>query len=47
MKKNNKPPELATFTLLNPDFHAMIDKEENGGINNENSGESKLTDNPD
>ncbi|MFC4559179.1 hypothetical protein ACFO3D_13350 [Virgibacillus kekensis] len=25
MKKNNNP-ELATFTLLNPDFHASVDE---------------------
>ncbi|WP_164669548.1 hypothetical protein [Virgibacillus doumboii] len=27
MKKNMKSPELATFTLLNPDFHAAMDSE--------------------
>lgn len=27
MKKNIKSPELATFTLLNPDFHAVMDNE--------------------
>ncbi len=26
MKKNNDTPELATFTILNPDFHAQLDQ---------------------
>ncbi|MGP4106617.1 hypothetical protein [Virgibacillus sp. L01] len=29
MKKNNDTtPELATFTILNPDFHAQLDQSE-------------------
>ncbi|WP_175631842.1 hypothetical protein [Virgibacillus siamensis] len=26
MKKDQTLPELATFTLLNPDFHAHVDQ---------------------
>ncbi|MBP1947302.1 hypothetical protein [Virgibacillus litoralis] len=35
MKKNNDTPELATFTILNPDFHAQLDQR---------GGEEQLTD---
>ncbi|MFB4167115.1 hypothetical protein [Virgibacillus sp. JSM 102003] len=41
MKKNNDTPELATFTILNPDFHAQLDQSgEKEQITDENTGNS-------
>ncbi|SDQ86953.1 hypothetical protein SAMN05216232_2355 [Virgibacillus subterraneus] len=38
MKKNNDTPELATFTILNPDFHAQLDqRREEEQLTDENS----------
>lgn len=45
MKKNNNP-ELATFTLLNPDFHASVDQgaSENNDEENIDNNEQRLPD---
>lgn len=48
MKKNNDTPELATFTILNPDFHVQLDQ--SGGkeqINDENSNNENSPDSTD
>ncbi|GAA0596427.1 hypothetical protein GCM10009001_10660 [Virgibacillus siamensis] len=39
MEREQNVPELATFTLLNPDFHARVDQtaNESSGETNSNS----------
>ncbi|WP_174616239.1 hypothetical protein [Virgibacillus ihumii] len=41
MERERNMPELATFTLLNPDFHARVDQtvgetSDNANVENEN-----------